>query len=96
MTEFTLRAERIAQAVKAAWPDAEVAVADDSARHEGHAGARPEGETHYVLRVVSEGFAGKSRLERSRAVHALLAAEFRTGLHALNLALLTPAEAAAR
>jgi BolA protein len=94
MTELPGRAARIAGAIRAAWPDAEVAVADDSARHAGHAGARPGGETHYRLRVVSAGFAGLSRVERARAVHAALAAEFEGGLHALNLALLTPAEAA--
>lgn len=92
--ELSGRAARIAAAVRAAWPDARVAVADDSARHEGHAGARPEGETHYLLQVVSEAFAGLSRVERSRAVHRLLAAEFAGGMHALNLALLTPEEAA--
>ena len=94
MSDSSGRAERIAQAIRATWPDAEVAVADDSARHAGHAGHRPEGETHYLLRVVSEGFSGLSRVDRSRAVHAALAAEFESGLHALNLALFTPEEAA--
>jgi BolA protein len=94
MTQLSGRAARIAGAIRAAWPDADVAIADDSARHAGHAGARPGGETHYRLRVVSPGFAGLSRVQRSRAVHEALAAEFDTGLHALNLSLLTPEEAA--
>jgi BolA protein len=94
MTLAVGRAARIAGAIRATWPDAEVTVVDDSARHAGHAGAAPGGETHYRLRVISEGFAGLSRVERSRAVHAALAAEFASGLHALNLSLLTPAEAA--
>jgi BolA protein len=96
MTSRQTRAQRIEAAVRAAWPDAEVAVEDDSASHAGHAGARPEGETHYRLRVVSAGFAGLGRVARSRAVHQVLAAEFDAGLHALNLALLTPEEAAGR
>jgi BolA protein len=87
------RAERIRAAVTAAWPDAQVTITDDSARHAGHAGAAPGGETHYRLAVVSRAFAGQSRVERSRAAHALLAAEFAGGLHALNLKLLTPEEA---
>jgi BolA family transcriptional regulator, general stress-responsive regulator len=87
------RAERIRQALEGAFPPAQVQVTDDSHRHEGHAGARPEGETHYSVRVVSPGFAGMNRVARSRAAHAVLEAEFGTGLHALSLRLLTPEEA---
>jgi BolA protein len=93
MTEFQGRARRIQAAIAAAWPDARIDLVDDSARHAGHAGAAPGGETHYRLGVVSTAFAGQSRLARSRAVHALLAAEFAGGLHALNLRLETPDEA---
>ncbi|MBY0334127.1 MAG: BolA family transcriptional regulator [Acetobacteraceae bacterium] len=88
------RADRIQAALAAAFAPATVAVQDDSHRHAGHAGARPEGETHYSVLVVSPGFAGMSRVARSRAVHARLEEEFATGLHALALRLLTPDEAA--
>ncbi|WP_372620997.1 BolA family protein [Falsiroseomonas sp.] len=87
------RADRIAEALRAAFPPAEVTVSDDSHRHAGHAGARPEGETHYSVRVVSPVFAGMTRVARSRAAHAALADEFGTGLHALALELKTPEEA---
>lgn len=90
------RAERIRDALQAAFRPAEVEVQDDSHRHLGHAGARPEGETHYSVRVVSPAFAGMSRLARSRAAHAVLEREFGTGLHALSLRLLTPEEARGR
>lgn len=90
---MTSRADRIAEALRAAFAPAEVAVADDSALHAGHAGARPGGETHYSVRVVSPAFAGMSRVARSRAVHDALAAEFQGGLHALALTLRTPEEA---
>lgn len=86
------RAERIRTALEAAFAPAEVTVTDDSARHAGHAGARPGGETHYSVAVVSPAFAGQSRVARSRAVHEALAGEFTTGLHALALRLLTPEE----
>lgn len=79
-------------ALLAALPAAAVEVVDDSHRHAGHAGARPEGETHYSVRVVSPAFAGLNRLSRSRAVHAALGPEFGTGLHALSLRLLAPGE----
>ena len=87
------RAERIRAALLAAFPAALVDVADDSHRHAGHAGARPEGETHYSVRVVSPAFAGLSRVARSRAAHAALQAEFSSGMHALSLRLLAPDEA---
>ncbi|MBR0673602.1 BolA family protein [Neoroseomonas soli] len=90
------RADRIRTALEAAFAPAEVAVTDDSTRHIGHAGARPEGETHYSVAVVSPAFAGQSRVARSRAVHEALAAEFTTGMHALALRLMTPEEAARR
>ena len=70
-------------------------VVDDSARHAGHAGAQPGGETHYTVLLVSEAFRGHNRLARSRAVHAVLEAEFAGGMHALSLILRTPEEARA-
>jgi stress-induced morphogen len=89
------RADRIAAALAAAFPPAEVEVVDDSHRHAGHAGAAPGGETHYNVRVVSSAFAGMNRVARSRAAHEALAAEFASGLHALALTLKTPEEMAA-
>ena len=93
---MTTRTDRIEAAVRAAMPDATVRVRDDSALHAGHAGAAPGGQTHYAVEVVSAAFAGVSRVERSRRVHALLDAEFSGGLHALALALRTPEEAEPR
>jgi BolA protein len=90
------RASRIEAALLAALPGASITVEDDSHRHAGHAGARPGGETHYNLLVVSDRFAGLSRVARSRAVHAALDAEFQGGLHALSLRLLTPEEAGSK
>lgn len=88
------RAERIRTAIETSFAPARVEVLDESHRHAGHAGARPEGETHYRVIVVSPAFAGLSRVARSRAVHEILAAEFAAGLHALSLSLQTPEDAA--
>ncbi len=90
------RASRIEAALAAAFPGASITVEDDSHRHAGHAGARPGGETHYNLVVVSDRFAGLNRVARSRAVHAALETEFSGGMHALSLRLLTPEEAGAK
>ena len=68
-------------------------IVDESARHAGHVGARPEGETHFRVRVVSDLFRGQSRIARQRLVHDVLAEELRTRVHALSLVTLTPEEA---
>jgi len=67
-------------------------VADESARHAGHAGAQPGGETHFNVRIVSNAFEGLSRVERQRRVYAVLADELKARVHALSLTTLTPAE----
>jgi BolA protein len=67
-------------------------VVDDSHRHAGHAGARPGGETHFNVAVVSDAFAGKSRVERQRMVFKLLETELAGRIHALALVTRTPAE----
>lgn len=69
-------------------------VIDDSASHAGHAGAHPEGESHFKVVVVSAAFEGKSRVERQRLVYGALADEMSDHIHALELKTQTPAEAA--
>jgi BolA protein len=87
------RADRIRDSLEAHFAPARVDVRDDSQLHAGHAGAAPGGETHYSVLAVSPAFAGMNRVARSRAVHAVLEAEFGRGLHALALKLQTPEEA---
>jgi BolA family transcriptional regulator, general stress-responsive regulator len=67
-------------------------ITDDSARHEGHAGARPGGETHFSVVIVSSAFAGLGRVARQRLVYETLAAELAGGVHALALTTLAPGE----
>jgi BolA protein len=86
------RAERIEIVLRERLAPALLRIADDSARHAGHAGARPGGETHYSVLVVADAFRGQTRIARSRQVHALLEQEFACGLHALALTLRTPEE----
>jgi BolA protein len=86
-------AETIRQKLEAAFAPSELVVEDDSAKHAGHSGARPGGETHFSVRVVSESFAGLGRVERQRRIYAALAEELKpNGIHALTLTTLTPAE----
>jgi BolA family transcriptional regulator, general stress-responsive regulator len=67
-------------------------IVDESDRHAGHAGARPEGGTHYRVRIVSGRFAGLNRVARHRLVYGLLPAEVADGLHALAVDARAPGE----
>ncbi|MGF1561380.1 MAG: BolA family protein [Geminicoccaceae bacterium] len=60
-------------------------VIDESAKHAGHVGARPEGETHFAVSITAQAFAGQSRLARQRMVMAELEPLMRTRIHALQL-----------
>ena len=82
--------------LRTAFAPARLSIVDESHRHAGHAGARPEGETHFAVEIVSAAFAGQNRVARQRAVYAVLAQEMQSRVHALALATFTPEEDAAR
>ncbi len=72
-------------------------IEDDSARHAGHhheggMDAKPGGESHFNLTVVSSVFEGQTRVTRQRAVNAALADELAGPVHALSIRAMTPAE----
>ncbi len=67
-------------------------IADESARHHGHAGWREGGETHFRVLVVADCFAGRSRIERQRLVHAAAGDLLRERIHALSITALAPGE----
>ena len=94
MTEPSARAQRLTAVLTEAFAPTALQVVDDSAHHAGHMGAAAGGQTHYSILLVSDTFRGMTRVARSRAVHAALAAEFAGGMHALALRLRTPEEQA--
>jgi BolA protein len=67
-------------------------VVDESHLHEGHAGHRPGGETHFRVYIVSPAFIGKSRIERHRMINSALAAELAGSVHALAINAQAPQE----
>jgi BolA protein len=67
-------------------------IVDQSHRHIGHEGARPGGETHFAVTIVSAAFTGHSRVARQRLVYQTLAAELAAQVHALSLTTLAPDE----
>lgn len=76
--------------LRAAFAPREIAVIDESEQHRGHGGWREGGETHFRVRMVSESFAGQSRVARQRAVNACLKEELATTVHALAMELSPP------
>ena len=87
---------RVATAIKeklerALSPD-RLDIIDESHKHAGHAGARPGGESHFHVEIVSPAFEGLSQVERQRMVYAALADAMKGDIHALSLKTLSPGE----
>ena len=78
-------ASRIREKLEAAFEPGHLEITDESHLHAGHAGARPEGETHFRIAMSSTAFGGQSRVANQRAVYAVLAAELAGPVHALSL-----------
>ena len=89
--ELTMQ-ERIEAKLRAAFSPVEIDVVDESDQHRGHVGWREGGETHFHVRLVSERFAGQSRVAMQRAVNRCLDEELKTSVHALSMALSAPGE----
>jgi BolA protein len=87
--------DRITEKLTKAFRPASLDVVDESHRHEGHAGHRPGGETHFRVHIVSDAFRGKTRLERHRMVNETLASELEDSVHALSIHASAPGEAGA-
>jgi BolA family transcriptional regulator, general stress-responsive regulator len=85
-------AEAIRRKLTARFAPVRLDLVDESHRHAGHAGARPGGETHFAVTIVSAAFAGEGRVARQRLVYETLAEELATGVHALSLTTLAPEE----
>ena len=77
-----MKAEAIADKIRAALPDARVELTDLTGT-----------EDHWQATVISSAFAGKSLIERHRMVMAALAVEMKGPIHALTLQAKAPDEA---
>jgi BolA protein len=84
--------DRIRNSLAAALAPTRLEVIDESGMHAGHAGAVPGKVTHVRVVLEAEAFRGKSRIERHRAVNALLKDEIAAGLHALAIEARAPGE----
>ncbi len=84
--------QTITDKLREAFTPESLQVVDESHLHEGHAGHRAGGETHFRVYIVSDAFKGKSRLDRHRMINSALAAELAGGVHALALHAKAPGE----
>jgi len=88
-------ADVITEKLTAAFAPESLRVEDESHQHEGHAGHRPGGQTHYRVYIVAQAFRGKSRIDRHRMINQTLAQELAGGVHALAIHALAPGEGSA-
>src|SRR3982751_4336085 len=65
---------------------------DQTNQHHGHAGWRESGETHFRVSIRSAQFSGRSRVERQRAIYAVLSEELTGPVHALAISARAPGE----
>lgn len=70
----------------------ELDLVDESAQHAGHAGARPGGNTHWRLTIVSPRFAGQPTVARHRMVYQALGELMQNPIHALAITARAPEE----
>ena len=70
----------------------ELELVDESAQHAGHAGARPGGQTHWRLTIVSPRFSGQSTVARHRMVYQALGELMQHPIHALAITARSPEE----
>ncbi|WP_418314979.1 BolA family protein [Piscinibacter sakaiensis] len=87
---MSVSAADLEQALRSALQARELDVRDDSHLHAGHAGAR-EGR-HFAVRIVSDRFAGLSRVARHRLVYDAAAVLIERGIHALAIDARAPGE----
>jgi BolA protein len=85
-------ADHITRRLTEAFDPESLRVVDESHHHEGHAGHRPGGETHFRLYIVASAFQGKSRIERHRMINTALAEVLAGGVHALAIHAAAPDE----
>ena len=86
----TERVEKIRQVLTARFAPVSLLIRDDSAKHAGHAGAREGG--HFSVVLVSDQFAGRTRMQRHQLVYEAVAELMRTDIHALSIQARTPQE----
>ena len=85
-----MASENVIRERLAALKPATLDIQDESSHHAGHAGSRPEGGTHWQVRIVSEAFRGKTPVARHRMVYEALGDLMDRDIHALRIEAFAP------
>jgi len=85
------RVATIEELLIAAFAPTELLVKDQSHLHAGHAGAQ-EGKGHFDVKIVSDKFAGQSRITRHRMVYDALGTFIDSDIHALKINAVSPSD----
>ena len=64
-----------------------IEVIDESHLHANHNPDAKNGGTHFKVKIISNTFKDKSKIEKHRIVHEILDYELKNGVHALTLSL---------
>jgi BolA family transcriptional regulator, general stress-responsive regulator len=89
---MTTRKDRIEDTLTRTFAPQRLVVIDESHQHAGHQGMDGAAGTHIRVRIVTETFAGMTRIARHRAVTDALKSEIDDGLHALAIEPAAPGE----
>lgn len=85
-------AQQMKERLEAAFAPTRLDIVDDSDKHQGHAGHREGGESHFTVVIESAVFAGLGRIERQRRINHALAEELAGPVHALSIRASAPGE----
>ena len=85
-------AEQMKARLEAAFAPSRLEIVDDSDKHQGHAGHREGGESHFTVVIEAPAFAGLGRVERQRRINKVLAEDLAGPVHALSLRATAPGE----
>ena len=85
-------AQQMKERLEAAFAPTRLEIIDDSDRHQGHAGHREGGESHFTVVIESAVFSGLGRVERQRRINHALAEELAGPVHALSIRASAPGE----
>ena len=78
-------ADYLDEHLRQAFSPTSLEIINESHLHAGHAGDNGTGESHFRIKIVAEVFASMNRVERHRAINAVVQPKIDEGLHAVAI-----------
>ena len=85
------REQAIRDCLTACFQPSDLVIKDQTHLHAGHEGAR-DGKGHFSISIVSDSFAGTTRVQRHQMVYDALGALLESDIHALRIKAMSPDE----